>query len=64
MSNFQQNNSKMEDLLKRAQSLLKTHVEHNQKLSEDYTNLHQSYSNHIRLKASGTVNCAIELENA
>ena len=64
MSNLKQNNSNTKDLLNRTLSLIKAHTDQSQKLSEEYTNLQKAYSNHIRSKTSGTLNCAIELEDA
>ena len=60
MSNLQLNNSNIELLLNRAESLLKAHYEHIYKLSENYTNLQEAYSNLLSSNESGNAYCPIQ----
>ena len=63
MSNFEQNNSNVDDFLNRTLSIIKAHVEQSNKLNEDYANLQEAYSKHISSKTPGILNSPIELEN-
>ena len=50
----------MEIFLNISQSLLKAHYEHCNKLSDNYTNLQEAYSNLLRSNESGNANCPIQ----